>query len=33
MARLDGVTIEELCRRAGEAHVASEAQRDVDFAI
>lgn len=33
MARLDGVTIEQLCRRAGDAQVASEAQRDVDFAI
>jgi len=33
MARLDGVTIEELCRRAGDERVVSEAQRDVDFAI
>jgi hypothetical protein len=33
MARLDRVTIEELCRRAEDQGVASEVQRDVDYAL
>jgi Rrf2 family transcriptional regulator, iron-sulfur cluster assembly transcription factor len=33
MARLDRVTIEDLCRRAEDLGVASAAQRDVDYAI
>jgi hypothetical protein len=33
MARLDRVTIEDLCRRAEGKGVVSEAQREVDFAI
>jgi Rrf2 family transcriptional regulator, iron-sulfur cluster assembly transcription factor len=33
MARLDRVTIEDLCRRAEDKGVVSEAQREVDFAI
>ena len=33
MARLDQVTIEDLCRRAENEGVVSEAQRSVDFAI
>lgn len=33
MARLDRVTIEDLCRRAESKGVVSEAQREVDFAI
>src|SRR5690606_41376640 len=33
MARLDRVTIEDLCRRAEDQGVPSEAQRDVDYAV
>jgi Rrf2 family iron-sulfur cluster assembly transcriptional regulator len=33
MTRLDRVTIEELCRRAEDQGVASEAQREVDYAM
>jgi DNA-binding IscR family transcriptional regulator len=33
MARLDRVTIEDLCRRAEDQGVASEAERAVDYAI
>ena len=33
MARLDRVTIEDLCRRAEEQGVASEAMRAVDYAV
>jgi hypothetical protein len=33
MARLDRVTIDDLCRRAEDKGVPSEAQREVDFAI
>ncbi|HZA02562.1 MAG TPA: Rrf2 family transcriptional regulator [Hyphomicrobiaceae bacterium] len=33
MARLDRVTIEDLCRRAEAKGVVSEAQREVDFAL
>ena len=33
MARLDRVTIEDLCRRAEDKGVVSEAQREVDFAL
>lgn len=33
MERLDGVTIEELCRRAELKAVASEARQGIDFAI
>jgi hypothetical protein len=33
MARLDRATIEELCRRAEAQGVASEAQREVDYAM
>jgi Rrf2 family protein len=33
VARLDGVTIEDLCRRAQEAGVESEARTRFDFAI
>jgi Rrf2 family protein len=33
MNRLDQVTIEDLCRRAEDYGVVSEAQREVDFAI
>ena len=33
MARLDRVTIEDLCRRAEDQGVASEVQRHVDYAI
>ena len=33
MARLDRVTIEDLCRRAEDQGVASEVQRDVDYAM
>jgi DNA-binding IscR family transcriptional regulator len=33
MARLDRVTIEDLCRRAEGQGVASEAARDVDYAM
>jgi Rrf2 family iron-sulfur cluster assembly transcriptional regulator len=33
MARLDRVTIDDLCRRAEDQGVASEAQREVDYAM
>jgi Rrf2 family protein len=33
MARLDRVTIEDLCRRAEDQGVASESQRVVDYAL
>jgi Rrf2 family protein len=33
MARLDSVTIEDLCTRAAQAGVASEGRRNLDFAI
>jgi Rrf2 family protein len=33
MSRLDRVTIDELCRRAEDQGVASEAQREVDYAM
>jgi Rrf2 family transcriptional regulator, iron-sulfur cluster assembly transcription factor len=33
MGRLDRVTIEDLCRRAEDQGVASELQRDVDYAM
>ena len=33
MRRLDGVTIDELCRRAADKNVSSEAQKGVDFVI
>ena len=33
MGRLDRVTIEDLCRRAEDQGVASEVQRDVDYAM
>jgi hypothetical protein len=33
MARLDRVTIEDLCRRAEDQGVPSEVQRDVDYAL
>jgi Rrf2 family transcriptional regulator, iron-sulfur cluster assembly transcription factor len=33
MARLDRVTIEDLCRRAEDQGVATEAARDVDYAM
>ena len=33
MARLDRVTIDDLCRRAEEQGVPSEAQRSVDYAL
>ena len=33
MKRLDAVTIDDLCRRAAERNVASEAQKGVDFVI
>ncbi len=33
MDQLDGVSIEELCRRAEERAVPSEARRSIDFAI
>jgi hypothetical protein len=33
MARLDRATIEDLCRRAEDQGVASEAPREVDYAM
>ena len=33
MARLDRVTIEDLCRRAEDQGVPSEVQRDVHYAL
>ncbi len=33
MQQLDGVSIEDLCRRAEESSVPSEARRSIDFAI
>jgi Rrf2 family protein len=33
MARLESVTIEELCARATQAGIASEGRRNLDFAI
>lgn len=33
MDRLEGITIEDLCRRAEDQGVASEARNDVDYAI
>ena len=33
MARLDRVTIEDLCRRAEDQGVVSEVARDVDYAL
>ena len=33
MTRLDGVTIDDLCRRAEERGVVSEAKREVDYAL
>ena len=33
MARLDGVTIDDLCSRAGSAGIASEGRQHLDFSI